>query len=354
MSDSRKGDYTTPSAVRAVTSYPARRLFNPGEIDPSTGIVPFVEGMIDVHCHAHDGQQDPLGVAKLASKSGMRGLLYKSIIGRKDPAKSARTVQESLNKWADGEKVSPITCWVGCSVTEGYTVPIRLERSKQLLYEGCVALWMPNVNAANTLSIVGGRPNMWDPNATKGDHTEPLPWDEAVKCGHYLLDDNGKLKPTIQDIFRLSADRGTAVYFGHPTKRELWAMAEFCQKLNFKRGIIDHPFSPFVNLTIEEMKDAAGMGLWINFTFDEISPLLGIDPQMMYNAIRAIGPEHCTLSSDCGEPLFPNSVEGMRLMNYYMTAFGCTAEEIDTMMRDNPGFIVGLDPVSMQTTVAAE
>jgi len=37
-----------------------------------------------------------------------------------------------------------------------------------------------------------------------------------------------------------------------------------------------------------------------------------------------------------------------------MTAFGCTAEEIDTMMRVNPGFIVGLDPVSKQTTVAAE
>jgi hypothetical protein len=354
MTSNDDQDYTTPSAVRAVTSYPARRLFKPGVIDPSTGVIPGVENSIDIHCHATDFQQDPLGVAKVASTAGMRGILYKTIIGRQDPTATCRKVQADLNAWAEKEDVTPITCWVGNSVTEGYTVPIRLERSKELLDAGCIALWMPNVNAANTLSIVGGRPIMWDPKAKKGDHTEPLPWEQALKCGHYLLDDNGKLKQNIQDIFRLSADRGTAVFFGHPTKRELWAMAEMCVKLNFKRGVVDHPFSPFVSLTITEMKQAADMGLWLNFTYDEISPLLGIDPQRMYDAIRHIGPAHCTLSSDCGEALFPNSVEGMRMMNYYMTAFGCTAEEIERMMVINPAFIVGLDQAAEKRKVAAE
>ena len=57
------------------------------------------------------------------------------------------------------------------------------------------------------------------------------------------------------------------------------------------------------------MKEAGAADLWLNFTFDELSPLLGIDPANMYKAIRTVGPEHCTLSSDAGEPLFPNSVE---------------------------------------------
>ena len=82
-------------------------------------------------------------------------------------------------------------------------------------------------------------------------------------------------------------------------------MADFSQKIGFKKGVVDHPFSPFVNLTIEEMKEAGAAGLWLNFTFDELSPLLGIDPANMYKAIRTVGPEHCTLSSDAGEPLFP-------------------------------------------------
>ena len=39
--------------------------------------------MIDIHCHAEHGQQDALAVAKLASESGMYGILYKSI-GKED------------------------------------------------------------------------------------------------------------------------------------------------------------------------------------------------------------------------------------------------------------------------------
>jgi hypothetical protein len=65
MADTRP-NYSTPSAVRSVTSYPARRGFKQ-PIDPSLDRVIGVDDAIDIHCHAHEGQQDALGVAKLAS-----------------------------------------------------------------------------------------------------------------------------------------------------------------------------------------------------------------------------------------------------------------------------------------------
>ena len=68
-----KPNYSTPSAIRSITSYPARRGFKQA-VDPSLDYVMGVENAIDIHCHAHEGQQDALGVAKLASKSGMTGL----------------------------------------------------------------------------------------------------------------------------------------------------------------------------------------------------------------------------------------------------------------------------------------
>ena len=77
--------------------------------------------------------------------------------------------------------------------------------------------------------------------------------------------------------------------------------------------MIDHPFSPFLNVSPEMMKELSPVGIFFNFTWDELSPLLGVDPQIMYNTIRDVGPEHFTLSSDAGEPLFPDSVEAMRL-----------------------------------------
>jgi hypothetical protein len=54
-----------------------------------------------------------------------------------------------------------------------------------------------------------------------------------------------------------------------------------------------------------------------------------------------VGPEHCTLSSDAGEPLFPNSVECMRMMRGYMRAFGLTDDEVRLVSTTNPAFICG-------------
>ena len=97
-------NYATPSAARSVTSYPARRGFKQGPIDPSLDRVIGVEDAIDIHCHAHEGQQDALGVAKLASKSGMMGLLYKTIVGRKDPAAAVDAVRSALKFLVRGDR----------------------------------------------------------------------------------------------------------------------------------------------------------------------------------------------------------------------------------------------------------
>jgi hypothetical protein len=345
-------NYATPSIARSVTSYPARRGFKQA-VDPSVDRVVGVTDAIDIHCHAHEGQQDALGVAKLASKSGMLGILYKTIVGRKDPAGTVAGVRRALESWCAEEGLTPAHLWPGSSVTQGFLSKIEPAWCAKNLKAGVVALWMPNNTSAHTLSLVGGKPIAWDKTADPNAHTPPLSWQESLKYGHYLLDDKGRLLPEIEEIFRMAQDHDAAVFFGHPTKQEFCAMAEYSQKIGFKKGVVDHPFSPFVNLTIEEMKQAASAGLWINFTFDELSPLLGIDPANMYKAIRAVGPERCTLSSDAGEPLFPNSVESLRLLRGYMSAFGCTAEEIYTMSTVNPAFIVGLKLETKQKADAA-
>jgi hypothetical protein len=88
------------------------------------------------------------------------------------------------------------------------------------------------------------------------------------------------------------------------------------------------------------MRELVRVGIVMNFTFDELSPLLGVDPKKMYEAIRAVGPEHFTLSSDAGEPLFPHSVECMRLISAYMAAFGLTPAEVEMVSSTNPAKLV--------------
>src|SRR5690349_6666716 len=79
-----KNNVSTPTHERCVTSYAARTQYKPGTVHPPHIKV---KDAIDIHCHAHEGQQDPYDLARRASLAEMKGLLFKSIPGD-DPVKS--------------------------------------------------------------------------------------------------------------------------------------------------------------------------------------------------------------------------------------------------------------------------
>lgn len=328
-----------PTKARYVKSYAIRRAYAEEVQQPPD--VPGVKDAIDIHCHAHEGQQAALPLAQHASKQGMGGLLYKTIVGRSDPVGAVRKVQDGLERWCDAEQVAPIGCWSGYNVAPGAAPPSAAATREQLA-AGVTAVWMPVAMHANTLNQVGGKPIWWGASKDPREQVAPMPWDEALQRGHYLLDEHGNLKPEIREIVRMIADQGRALFFGHATHPEIFALAEEVDKCHLERAVVDHPFSPFVDLSVEQMQQLAAVGITMNFTYDELSPLLGVDPFRMYQAIRAVGTEHCTLSSDAGEPLFPNSVECMRLMRAYMRAFGLTEPEIEQVSVTNPARIVGV------------
>lgn len=338
-----RSDAATPVAERCVTSYPVRRMYRPGVVFPPE--VPGVAGMIDIHCHSHEGQQDSLSLLKVASQNRMGGLLFKTVgpISGAEyrPARVVDGIRRELQDWAEQVDVAPSQCWAGYGITMDNRPP-SVERLRQNIEDGIVAVWLPVFNHANTLFKVGGKRIWWDKSASPSDHSAPLPWDEAVRCGYYLLDGKGRLKPEVEEILRVIADSDVSLFFGHCTHPEILAVVDFMAKLNFRRAVIDHPFSPFVDLDIPLMKQLTAAGVYLNFTYDELSPLLGVDPARMYQAIRAVGVDHVTLSSDAGEPLFPNSAECMRLISSFMAAFGLDEAEIDIVSRRNPARIVGL------------
>lgn len=330
---------STPTHERCVTSYAARTQYKPGTVHPPHIKV---KDAIDIHCHAHEGQQDACDLARRASLAEMKGLLFKSIPGE-DPAKAVRDVQEDVNRWAEKQGVAPITCWAGY-VCGRQTASVSAKIVREMIDRGVVAIWLPVFNHAITLSTVGTYRRTIDGNNAEGWHG-PLPWETALALGHYNLDESGELKAEVKEIVRICADRNVALFFGHATHKEIYKLAEEVGKVGLKRAVIDHPYSPFLNVSPAMMKELAPVGILFNFTWDELSPLLGVDPQIMYNTIRDVGVEHFTLSSDAGEPLFPDSVEAMRLVRGYMEAFGLNRDELYTVCTKNPAKVVGLDLV---------
>ncbi len=45
-----------------------------------------------------------------------------------------------------------------------------------------------------------------------------------------------------------------------PTHAEMFALADEESRLGFRRAVIDHPFSPFVDLDVTQMKRLAAFG----------------------------------------------------------------------------------------------
>src|SRR5262249_5567583 len=157
------------------------------------------------------------------------------------------------------------------------------------------------------------------------------------------LAENGELKSEGKETVRICADRNVALFFGHATHKEIYKLAEEAEKVGLNRAVMDHPFSPFLNVSPDMMKELSPVGILFTFTYVELSPRLGVDPEIRYKTSRDVGVEHFRLSSAAGEPLFPDSVEAMRLVRGYMEAFGLNQDELYTVCTRNPAKVVGLE-----------
>ncbi len=329
---------------RFLDSYRARMGYKTEPLHPPA--IHGVEGAVDIHCHAHEGQQDALAIAKLASAAGMNGLLYKSVKGMnrpdaRGPAAVVDEIARDLAAWGEETGIAPVRVWSGWIATDTRGLS-PVEAARKNLDEGVSAVWMPVFRSANTLSKVGGPPIWWGGSTDPAEWSEPLSWEQALKVGTYTLDEHGRLKPEYKEIFRMVADADVMVSFAHGTHEEIYAMAEEVRDLGITKAVIDHPFSPFIDLSLEQMRELASAGVFLNFTYDEISPLLGVNPADMCRTIRALGTDHVTLSSDAGEPLFPHTVEALRLLLAHMRAFGLTEEEVHQAGSVNPGRLLGV------------
>jgi len=271
--------------------------------------------MIDIHCHAEHGQQDALAVGKLASESGMYGdsLQVDRQGGQAFRRADGRRAAAARGSWplVGRNRHCPIKAWGGYALCRDGKPPSREKVTSQ------VKAGVSRVLAGAGQSRQHLFSRRWQGQALGSDGgCQGAFRSAAVGAGAEIRPPcagrEGSVEPEYDEAIRIIADNDRALSFGHSTHQEIFALAELVDKLKFKRAFIDHPFSPFVDITVEQMKQLSKVGIHFNFTYDELSPMLGVDPGKMYAAIRTVGVEHFTLSSDAGDTVFPNSVEAMR------------------------------------------
>ncbi len=327
-----------PVPRRVVKSYHIR--YQLGRLMGPDG-PPGIEGAIDLHAHAQVGTEDPRAMARAATRAGMGALVYKNLPGGGVRHETCRAVQEETNRWAEAEGLAPVTCYHGAQTDPDYG-GLDFGQVRAAVEHGARVVWLPVISSAHSAYRVGA-----PARSLMGEYgvpvTDPLPWDEARRVGQYLLDDDGAtLKPPVQEILRLAADKGVAVSFAHSSKPEMEALAEECTRLNYQQAFIDHPYGPQVGLELEDLAPFARAGIHFNFTYDELSPLLGVDPQDMMATVKSVGAEHFTFSSDGGNPLLPGAVDCLGMLVRYGRAYGLSDDELRMVTIDNPKTVLGL------------
>ncbi len=170
---------------------------------------------------------------------------------------------------------------------------------------------------------------------------------------------DGKVKPETTEVLQLIAEHDALLETGSMSPTEILTLVEAARHEGVNRILVTHPTPWFCGMSIPDMQRAIEMGAYIEFTFMFYSHAVSYfarkygggdmkEPESIgdaFDQIRALGAEHCVLSTDYGTIESSLPVEGLRQFMFCLLDLGMTAEEIAFMIRTNPGYLIGLEPL---------
>jgi hypothetical protein len=154
---------------------------------------------------------------------------------------------------------------------------------------------------------------------------------------------DGVLLPEVREVIALAAKHGLTLETGHSSAAEGLMVVEAGRRAGVRQVVVTHAMLAPIHMTVAQMKQAAAQGAWIEFVYNAlIGPNKEFDFAEYATAIRAVGVEHCILSSDLGQAANPLHPEGLAAFFAGLRMAGFTQAEIDRMSKTNPAQALGL------------
>ena len=271
-----------------------------------------MEGAIDFHVHAdpdpyHPRRLDVLDLALQAKEVGMKAIVAKCHHFGTAP------LAYLVNKIVSGFTL------IGSLTLNSEVGGLNPEVVEVAARSGAKVIWMP------TSSSVVDRKK-------KGS------------AGISLVDSEGKLLPSVMSILEIIRENNMVLGTGHISIPEIYTITAE----GIRRGVkvtITHPLNSSFGsmLTLGQQKELAGMGAYIEHCFVSCMPVLGgLSPKVMVEHIKAVGEEHCILSTDFGQAIHPKPPEGFRMMIGNMLHFGLSERELEILVKVNPSKLLSL------------
>jgi hypothetical protein len=150
---------------------------------------------------------------------------------------------------------------------------------------------------------------------------------------------NGQLVPELKQALAVIAKNNFTLASGHVLPQDALLAFREAKAAGVQRIIATHAADLASKMTLDQMKEAAKLGAWIEFDYRNTLEDNRTD------LIRGVGPEHCFLSEfwTKNEPPKEYAVAaGVGAFATEMKKRGFTERELEMMFKDNPAKAIGL------------
>ena len=274
-----------------------------------------LDGVIDIHAHtAPDSVPrsiDAIDLARLAESLGMRALVFKN---HYEPTAS---VAYLVQKVVPGIQVFG---GIDLNLSVGGMNPIAVE--KMALTTGHLGklVWMATYDTrAQVMASGQNRP-------------------------YVAVSRNGELLPETRAVIAMIAKYNLVMATGHNSPEDDLLLIQEAHRQGIAHIVVTHPMMTPIHMTIPQMQQAAGLGAYLEFVYNGLT---GASKEYDFadyaRAIRAVGVEHCILSSDMGQPANPLHPDGLQLFFDGLRSQGFSQSDIDRMSKVNPARLLSLE-----------
>jgi hypothetical protein len=262
-----------------------------------------LEGVVDVHAHVDPEtiprSVDAMDLARIARKEGMRAIVLKN-----------HFIPTAPIAFLVAREVPGIQIFGGLALntTVGGINPAAVEEMAKLPGHYGRIVWMPTMDRDRV----------------------PVARD-------------GKLLPEVLEVFKIMVRENLALATGHATPENTLLLIREARKMGINRIIVTHPVN---SMSLEQQQEAAKMGAYLEYCYGTTLEYAGKGRRTLAEfakLMKALGPEHCIMSSDLGNAVNPVHPAGLKSYIAGMLQQGITEQEIDMMLRRNPARLIGLE-----------
>ncbi len=291
-----------------------------------------LQGAIELHAHAYPeftlrmrGRLHDIEWAELARAAGMRAIVMKSqVFPTVERANLVRRVVQGIEVFGGIALNHPM----------GGLNPVAVEIAGEL---GGKVVWMPTWGSKNDLSKSQFYLNRMKVYIRTLKQTVPGP-----ESGIEILE-GGKLKSVVKEIVQIVRDDKMFISSGHLSIQESLVLVEECTKQGVSFTLA-HPFSGSVGASIEDQKEVAKRGGYVEHCFVTTMPMhQRLELSKIVEAIQEVGPSQTVLTTDAIQTWNPPPPELMRMYVASLLQLKIEEEAIRKMIQENPAKILGLN-----------